>query len=100
MDAQHGSHPGVEGAQRVREVQPERHERDGAESRSGGSKADDPGDSACAILATVEGKRDADAGRFVYKDGTYSLVMLTATIIKCCPGCTPTVPMVGSLCSA
>ena len=81
-------------------MQPERHKRGGAEVRSGGSKADDPKDSARGILATAEGKRDTDAGGLVYKDGTYSLVMLTATIIKCCPGCTPTVPMAGSLCSA
>jgi hypothetical protein len=47
------------------------------EARSGGSKADDPEDSARGILAIVEGKRDADAGRFVHKDGTYSLVMMT-----------------------
>lgn len=42
------------------------------EARTGGGKAGDPMDSGRTILSIVQGKRDADLGRLVHKDGVYS----------------------------
>jgi NAD(P)-dependent dehydrogenase (short-subunit alcohol dehydrogenase family) len=41
------------------------------EARSGGGLAGDPSDSGEMILGIIQGKRDADAGKFVHKDGVY-----------------------------
>ena len=41
------------------------------EARSGWGKAGDPEDSGRIVLDIVNGKRDADVGRFVHKDGVY-----------------------------
>ena len=41
------------------------------EARSGWGKAGDPEDSGRIVLDIVQGKRDADVGRFVHKDGVY-----------------------------
>lgn len=43
------------------------------EARNGGSfgQAGDPEDSGRLLLSIIEGKRDADAGLFIQKDGTY-----------------------------
>ena len=41
------------------------------EARSGWGKAGDPQDSGQIVLDIVQGKRDADVGRFVHKDGVY-----------------------------
>ena len=42
------------------------------EARSGWGKAGDPEDSGQLVLDIVLGKRDADVGRFVHKDGVYA----------------------------
>jgi len=42
------------------------------EARSGWGKAGDPQVPGEAILSVIQGKRDADAGRFVHGDGVYS----------------------------
>ncbi|KAF2096614.1 short chain dehydrogenase/reductase [Rhizodiscina lignyota] len=41
------------------------------EARTGGGKAGDPMVSGQTILSIVEGKRDADVGKLVHKDGVY-----------------------------
>lgn len=41
------------------------------EARGGWGKAGDPEVSGQLVLNIVQGKRDADVGRFVYKDGLY-----------------------------
>lgn len=41
------------------------------EARSGWGKAGDPEVSGQIVLNIVQGKRDADVGRFVHKDGVY-----------------------------
>jgi hypothetical protein len=41
------------------------------EARSGGGNAGDPATSGNLMLSILEGKRDADVGKFVQKDGTY-----------------------------
>lgn len=41
------------------------------EARSGWGKAGDPKMSGEAILSIIQGERDADAGKFVHKDGVY-----------------------------
>ncbi len=41
------------------------------EARSGWGKAGDPEVSGQIVLSIVQGKRDADVGRFVHKDGVY-----------------------------
>lgn len=41
------------------------------EARSGWGKAGDPAVSGQIVLDIVQGRRDADAGRFVHKDGVY-----------------------------
>lgn len=41
------------------------------EARSGWGKAGDPAVSGQIVLDIVQGKRDADVGRFVHKDGVY-----------------------------
>ncbi|KAJ9133375.1 Short chain dehydrogenase/reductase [Pleurostoma richardsiae] len=41
------------------------------EARSGWGMAGDPRESGELVLSIVEGKRDADVGRFVWKDGVY-----------------------------
>ena len=42
------------------------------EARSGWGKAGDPEDSGRIVLDIVQGRRDADTGRFVHKDGVYA----------------------------
>ena len=41
------------------------------EAISGGGRAGDPIVSGQTILSVIEGKRDADVGKFVHKAGTY-----------------------------
>jgi NAD(P)-dependent dehydrogenase (short-subunit alcohol dehydrogenase family) len=44
---------------------------DNDEARSGWGHAGDPADSGNLVLSIVEGKRDADVGKLVHKDGVY-----------------------------
>lgn len=44
----------------------------GEEANSGWGKASDPMVSGQTLLSIVEGKRDADVGKFVHKDGVYA----------------------------
>ena len=41
------------------------------ESRTGGDKAGDPKEPAHSMLDIIEGKRDADEGKFIHKDGFF-----------------------------